>query len=291
MLGQQQSRHLKRCLRFLFSIGLIALLPGAFVYGKDPILAPVFTAQPFQLGSSTAPLTFATAIQGGGSSTNILFSQGEQTQPSIGGPGLKPQTAVFATFADPNGQVLATLSTRLTRNSTQSLTFGGGSNLEAGQISIRALDPLSGVPLGLREAKVTVTAIINLLIPGTGGTVPPIGLPPSLSCANPVVSLLRNEEFDTGVALASANAVDTLCEWNLYSGEAGTKVGEGATFIRPFGQSQLFPLNDSSVAADVQNSNFSGNIQYHCNHPVQSLSLFQRRSDGAIFFNATACFD
>ena len=72
MLGQQQSRHLKRCLRFLFSIGLIALLPFALVYGKDPILAPVFTAQPFQLGSSTAPLTFATAIQGGGSSV-ILY--------------------------------------------------------------------------------------------------------------------------------------------------------------------------------------------------------------------------
>ena len=50
----------------VLSIGLLTVLPFTFVQGRDPLLEPVFVAQPLGSGSTSIPLAFATAIQGGG---------------------------------------------------------------------------------------------------------------------------------------------------------------------------------------------------------------------------------
>ena len=187
--------------------------------------------------------------------------------------------------------MIETQSTELRSHSTRSITFTGGQSLEAGQISLRGLDPQTGVPVELEDSQIAVTAIIDLTIPGAGNSVPPIGLPPSPPCSHPVVSLLRNEEFDTGLALSSRNQDTTGCRWTVYSGEAGTEVGNGETSIPPFGQFQFFPLNHPAVSLPGDGSSFSGNIQFDCSEPLNAVSLFQRLDDGAIFFNSPGCFD
>jgi hypothetical protein len=268
----------------VLSIGLLTVLPFTFVQGRDPLLEPVFVAQPLGSGSTSIPLAFATAIQGGGSSTSILFTQGV-LRTFFGA------ITAFATFTSSSGQVIETQSTELRSHSTRSITFTGGQSLEAGQISLRGLDPQTGVPVELEDSQIAVTAIIDLTIPGAGNSVPPIGLPPSPPCSHPVVSLLRNEEFDTGLALSSRNQDTTGCRWTVYSGEAGTEVGNGETSIPPFGQFQFFPLNHPAVSLPGDGSSFSGNIQFDCSEPLNAVSLFQRLDDGAIFFNSPGCFD
>ena len=283
MRKQTEGLPAKKYFLFLW-IGLLTALPLTFVHGKSPLLEPMFTAQPLGGGSTSIPLTFSTAIQGASSSTSILFTTGVLKS-------LFGAITALATFTSPSGQVIETQSTELRRNATRSITFSGGQNLEAGQISLGGLDPQTGVPVQLEDSQVAVTAIINLRIPGAGDSVPPIGLPPSPACSRPVVSLLRNEEFDTGLALSSRNADETGCRWTVYSGEAGTEVGNGETLIPPFGQFQFFPLNHPAVSLPGDGSTFSGNIQYDCSQPLNTVSLFQRRADGAIFFNASGCFD
>ena len=123
---RKQSDRLTARKYFLFlSIGLLTALPFPFVQGKDPLLEPVFIAQPLGDGSTSKPLTFGTAIQGGGSSTSILFTQG--VLKSVLGA-----LTAFATFTSPSGDVIETRSTELSSNSTRSITFTGDQNLQAG---------------------------------------------------------------------------------------------------------------------------------------------------------------
>jgi hypothetical protein len=208
---------------------------------------------------------FPTAVRGGDSRTKILFVQ-----------SASPDTETFAAavFRAQDGDVLETRSIVLTPNSTSSVIFSGEDDLEVGHIET------------LVSPGVVATEVINLSIPGVGD-VPPIGVGPAPACEKPVIALERNLEFDTGVALANTGAKTASCDWSIYSGSEAFLVGMGTTMVPAFGQTQFFPLNDPSIPS--VSLPFEGNVQYACNTPVHAFSLFQRKSDGALFSNAAGC--
>ena len=210
---------------------------------------------------------FPTAARGAGSSTAITFVQSATTT---------SQVSVSAIFRSPLGEVLDRQSIVLNPNATSSVVFEGQDVLEVGHIETTA------------GPGVVVTEVINLSLPGFGD-LPPIGVGPSPSCKRPVTALKQNLEFDTGVALSNTNPEIATCNWSIYSGTEGTLVGRGATMVPPLGQTQSFPLSDPFLLPLPPP--FEGNIQYDCDTGVHPLSFFQRRTDGALFSNATGCVD
>lgn len=213
-------------------------------------------------GSLSFPLIFPTAAQGAGSATEITFVQ------SASSP---QEQEVSAILFSPDGEILDTRSLVVTPHSTNSIVFEGGDSLEVGQIMTSP-----GVP---------ATEVIGLSIPGVG-VLPPIGVAPATPCQRPVIVLRRNSVFDTGVALAAGGQDDVHCSWTIYSGPGGTQAASGSMVVPGFGQTQFFPL--SQIPSP---SSFQGNIQFDCDLTVHTFSLFQRRSDGAIFANGVSCLD
>ena len=234
----------------------------------------IVAAGPAGKCKGSRPSNFPIAVRGAGNSTEVVFVQTSTTTLASAVAATILQDTASAVFRSPLGEVRATRSVALSPNSTALITFDGEDALEVGHIEAAA------------GRGVVVTQIVNLSIPGTGD-VPPIGVGPSPSCRMPVAALRRTLEFDTGIALSNTGETTASCNWSIYFGPEGELMGRGTTMVRALGQTQYFPLN--SLTLPSHTLPFEGNIQYECDMPVHSFSLFQRKEDGAIFSNETGC--
>ncbi len=209
---------------------------------------------------------FPTAVAGAGNSTEITFLQGANAL---------LETPVSAVFRSSLGEIQETRKVVLTPNSTSSVTFEGNGVLEVGHVEL-------GVGPG-----VVATEVIRLSTLGVGN-VSLIGVGPSPSCQRPVVTLKRNLEFNTAVALSNTRRETVNCDWSIHSGSESTLILRGSTAILPLRQIQSFPLD---VVPNLPPSAiFEGNIQYECDIPLHAFSLFQR-ADGDLVSNSSGCFD
>lgn len=235
----------------------------ALTEGIPPLIWTSSTAGPDRV--------FPTAVQGLGSATEVFFfadSTPGDAAIFLQEDATPAQQPVVVNFFSSDGQLVDRKVGSVTGGQTRSFLFADPGNLRVGHIEFVA------------PSNVMASAIIRLDIPGVG-SLPPIGVVPSEGCTRPAALLLRDEEFDTGMALANREGIAVQCNFKIFEGEEGNLEREGALTLGPFSQTQEFPLGE------LPHGRY--NIQFACEAPVHAFSLFQKRSSGEVFSNTAHC--